>query len=472
MLSTGVMVLLPASAAVAFLASFLNPESKSRLGWRYESSDIQTLLLGLGGVLTFLVLGFVFHLTAVTAFTWLLGGLVAIWLLGGFGFNGLQRGILLLLAAYWLFPFGSAVSQNFVPLQASLFGLLTGRWLCLRDEDSWEDFCLPAVWLLACSWIPLALPESVWTPMGNLLSGFLGVSLLARALQSLPFLPVANRPGLQTIFLTVVAGLGGWLTIQTLLMQPAWTHWAWLYAGGALLATLLAAVSRGWENTLVGRLIQLTLIGLGALVASRLFGTAGWLVLSLGLLVIPQNQSGLALAALYFLGRVLLQIFIFQYNPNVTGINITHPYASAALYTGFALMLVLSGLMNAPEGQRRNGGLNAILLMAALLSGVVAAYYLHAEGTGSFLVSLLVAGLGVGLVNVGTAGVLSVRPLVWGQLIAAATLLGHEVLELGNQAEKSTKLIVLAVAMLLLVLLVWAAQRGVSGRKPVEIAGN
>ena len=42
-------------------------------------------------------------------------------------------------------------------------------------------------------------------------------------------------------------------------------------------------------------------------------------------------------AGLFWTVRVLLQAFVVQYNPNVTGINLMHSYTSAALYGDLCL---------------------------------------------------------------------------------------------------------------------------------------
>jgi hypothetical protein len=281
----------------------------------------------------------------------------------------------------------------------------------------------------------------------------------------------------------ITGGLAAWLLCQTLLLQPKFLPWVWLFAGGVLLAFLLPAVSASDSSDASSSLSgasQLVLIGIAALVASRLFGTLGWMVLAAGLLANPTQNRAVALATLFFTGRSLLQVYLFQYNPNVTGINITHPYASAALYVGFAVLLLLPNVLNRlllPYTEEtdtvsppENRAAWAILLFAALLAGTLANYFLHAEATGSLLVAMLIAGLGVGLLGRFQAAHASTYALLLPMVTISGAMLSQELLTTGNEAEKSQKLVVLGVLLLVSLLAGFLLWRTGSGRKPVAVA--
>ena len=92
-----------------------------------------------------------------------------------------------------------------------------------------------------------------------------------------------------------------------------------------------ARFSRGIKNIL--------LVGICTLVASRLFGMEGLLILAAATVVAPIPGSAL-IAGLFWSSRALLQSYVSQFNPNVTGVNLMHNYASAALYAGFLVIIL------------------------------------------------------------------------------------------------------------------------------------
>src|SRR6185369_9754581 len=94
---------------------------------------------------------------------------------------------------------------------------------------------------------------------------------------------------------------------------------------------------------LVNALKQLIVIGIFTLLASRLFGTVGVLVMAATTLV--AIRGGVAqIAALFWITKTFAHAFTEQFNPNVTGINLTHPYSAAGLYAGFLIVVFASVL--------------------------------------------------------------------------------------------------------------------------------
>jgi len=85
---------------------------------------------------------------------------------------------------------------------------------------------------------------------------------------------------------------------------------------------------------------------------------------------------------------VLLQTFVLNYNSNVTGINLMHPYVSASMFAGFFLSLLFTVALMRPAKAWQD---SLFFLAIAASSPVVSTYFLHEEPTSGFLSSLLTA---------------------------------------------------------------------------------
>ncbi|HEY9687893.1 MAG TPA: hypothetical protein V6C52_13035 [Coleofasciculaceae cyanobacterium] len=471
------------SCMIALFIPLIRGGLRQQLQWQPGPTGIQRLLFGFPVMLVLYAIAALLKIDAASHAPYFLVAYVGYWVLSCLKLEPVLRGIILLLLGFtWLPLQATGVETDYLPLLSFLFGLVTAR--LSNAQPGWEDFTLPATLLIGNYWIALSMPETAIPAQMGLLLIFIALGLLLRTIAILPLFP--KGPALlQPAFLTLTGGLSAWLTVQTLLWQPNLLHWVWLFSGGLGLAFLLAPPSATEDHAteeppILNRIIQVVLIGLATLVASRLYGTLGWLVLATALLVNHRVRPVIAIAALFWLSRSLLQGFIFQFNPNVTGINITHPYAGAALYVGFIVMMLLPILTNrlatTEEGQPNtiiySGGplAWALTLSTCILAGGLANYFLHAEATGSLLASLTVAGLGVSLLGNFHLPTLSVQPLMFTLLITSSALLGNELIATGNESEKSQKILVLGGAFLLYALIFWLMQRSASGRKPVAIA--
>jgi hypothetical protein len=481
-LSTGIQAMFVLSCALALFIPLIRGGLRQQLQWQPGPTGMQRLLFGLPVLLVIYAITALLKVDAASHAPCFVAAYVGYWLLSCLNLEPGLRGIILLLLGFAWFPLqATVVETDYLPLLSFLFGLIAAR--LSNSQPGWEDFTLPATLLIGSYWVSLSMPETAIPAQMGLLLIFIALGLLLRTLATLPLFP--KGPALlQPAFLTLTGGLGAWLAVQTLLLQPSMLNWVWLFAGGSALAFLLAPPSTNEDNAteepILNRIIQVILIGLATLVASRLYGTLGWLVLAATMLVNHRIRPVVAIAALFWLSRSLLQGFIFQFNPNVTGINITHPYAGAALYVGFIIMMLFPILTNRmattekgqPDTILYSGGpLSwALVLAACILAGGLANYFLHAEATGSLLTSLTVAGLGVSLLGGFRLPTLSVQPLMFTLLITSSALLGNELIATGNESEKSQKLLVLGSAFILYALIFGLMQRSASGRKPVAIA--
>jgi hypothetical protein len=426
------------------------------------------------------------NLQIASAWSYMLGSTLLIALLTALQISAELRGLILITMGFAVFSTFGDASNLALPVLASLLGLMIGK---LGQSATWEDFTLPATWLAGLYWIVTSVAEKAMPEQASLLTLMLAMALLLRAAQAVPLL--RNIPSIwRALFLTVTAGLGGWLVIQNILLQPALLPWAGLFAGGTVLGFLIPSpvavtdVSRTSSDeagpTQIG-LIALLLTGIATLIASRLFDSLGWVILAAGFIVNRQSNGYVDAGALFLLSRLLLQAFLVQYNANVTGINITHPYASAAMFAGFAGMLIITGwfkwLAVSTDSPDRNAAFNQsmpqhvtqwLLCLGTVLVAGLSNYFLHAEATASLLLALVVTGVCLGYLANFKSPQLTGMPLMLTLLSLCSVLAMPEVLNWGNEAEKNQKLIVLGVALLLFVI-GGVIQRFSSGRKPIQV---
>lgn len=471
--STELYGLFLVSGLLAFIVPLLREGLRAQFRFTLDkAATLHSLLILLAG-LAFLALVGEPMLTPVYA-----GAFLLYWLIRRFHFNPTSRGALLLLASVAILPLVPLSEENPLTWVAAIFGLLGGRLTEQGESDTsengWEDFLLPAAWLVGTGWIELSQPESSWAVQHGLLTITLSVTLLLRTLQGLRLFP-DDKPAAQiaqNIFLIITGTLGVWLCIQTFLLQPALLRWAWLFSGSLLLGALLSASEKLPGDRVTRQLIVIVLIGLAALVASRLYFTLGWLIVAVALLAYRKMTLPLMLAALFFVGRTFLQYFITAYNPNVTGINITHPYADAALYGGITLMLLAPAAL---KSWAKNPKGRLWLAVACIPAGAFANYFLHAEAASSLLVALTVGAFGVSLLSKWEADSQSVQPLLLSMFITTGAILSHPLIATGNSSDKTQKMIMLTAGLVIYTVLLWLIQRnaadsGSSEAQPVEVA--
>lgn len=481
-LSTGLDWLLVISAAAALLTPVLTAGPEGRP--RYAANPKASQFFGLFVVVFALVLLLAYGLQLVAfpagVIAWG-GGALLMFLLGLFKLPLLSRAALLLLISWFMLPADLLEIRPQMQLIGWLGGLVAWKLAASLLEEEQADFLdlLPAA-LLAIGWYwnhtaPVPATQQAVLPL------VLSLSLLLNAVQHLK-LPVSN-PWALAGMMALIGGMSTWLSIQTFVVALDPAPWVTLFAGAILLGFALQAlgaakhdpVSASQGSLAPNAMISLVLVGIATLVASRLFGTVGWVVLGAAMIAVARPNATVVVAALFWLARVLLQGFIFQYNPNVTGINITHTYASAGLYAGLVLMLLLPVLLlklrvDNDEAPQKAPLAHLLPLAALVLGGFLfsglANFFLHAEATGSLLVALVVGGIGVAMLYGHAFRQQVMLTSLW---VINGCLLLHDLIPLGNEADKSLKLMVLGAALLVSFGLLWLSLQGLS-RKPVEVA--
>ncbi|SRR5579875_12915 len=474
-MSGPVLVLFAASALAAFAIPFLRGRVFAKMswlpGWGWAKSFAAVLL----PFLLLIAAGQFAHLQAAGSLRWFALAAALPFLLSRLSMPAPLNGVILLaLTVVWTrcLPEAATAPVCFAAV-AGLAVWKTAEHLLLSSGPTLEDLLPPLIWLVGLNWLQSAMPATAQASREGLLLGTLAVVLVMRLLQT-PFLGV-DKLFVKRIVLASSGGLFVLLIIMKLLVAPDLSRLAVLAGGGVFLSYLFQSLHKeeAADYGAVEAVTVLVLIGIFTLVATRLFGTFGLVVLAPTMLL--SGRAGFAhAAALFWVARILVQSFVLSYVPNVTGINLTHAYTSAALYAGL-LAAMLASLALRDLTDRR--WLTAVFLAAGSLSPLAGDYFLHEEPTASFLVAaavgaVLCAVLAPAMYRQSIPGHESVLLLAV-QMVAFA-LLGNELISLGNQGTAADKLVVLAAGaaclFVLTGLLYFAFSR--SAAEPVEVPGD
>lgn len=365
----------------------------------YKELSIKTLISRFGlfalTFFPFLALLFVaqhFSVSAGATIPYFAGAACFSFLLSGLNIPSYLRGILLLGGAVAV---TSTVQTDFVALSSALTGILTVKLtenIGSGQESSLDDILPPFIWLTSIMWLNAVEPAKEIAAKAALILGVMSVSMLMRFVQG-PFLAVAKPADdkffVKRVVLTLTAGLAVLCVIVKLLNLMQFQALA-LLCGGAYFLTYLYKDLNGEERySLDGQqaLRMLVLIGILTLVAMRFFGSFGLLAMAPCAMIAPLSSAAL-FPGFYFASRVLLQVYLQHFNMNVTGINLTHAYASAAQYAGFLLGIAML-LMLREKMDRRV--LLSLALSSCIITPVLSNFILHSEPTCSLFAAAIVS---------------------------------------------------------------------------------
>ncbi|MBU6452686.1 MAG: hypothetical protein KGS72_12950 [Cyanobacteria bacterium REEB67] len=282
---------------------------------------------------------------------------------------------------------------------------------------------------------------------------------------------------LKRFMLSATGGLIFLILVTKVILAPQYAPMAMLIGAGFAFSFVLDGQGfKPGTSTRLGALDlirNLLVIGCITLLATRLYGNLGLTVVAATASISFFSQAP-AIAALYVAARLLEQAFCVEHVANVTGINLLHPYVSAAQYFGFftagALLLLL-----------KEGRLRFFDTMAVSVVGVVAPalvnYFLHAEASGSYLIaltvsSLLLAILGQRFFEENEANLCGSLMLVATQA-SAIGLFTAELLDLGNAASNPERLkVIYVLAAIVAVVMVISILKTKSTVKPVAVSGD
>lgn len=252
----------------------------------------------------------------------------------------------------------------------------------------------------------------------------------------------------------------------------------------------------------VRAIMQVLMLGIVTLAASRLYGNIGLgCVAACTMVGLHGFGRGVVTAAmaLFIAARILEQYFALNLVSNVTGVNMQHAYVSAANYFGFFVVMALALLLkettalnarvlslfdeagkeqkvkvglDVPEVERfenesvspdapaaqvlqdrvykpaRPGALTVAIALWATMGVVAVNYFLHAEASAAYLISLAVAGILFGVLGQSyfidrERRVLSLALIP--ALSSASAILGGDLLATGETATINTRLTIIGV---------------------------
>ncbi len=479
-LSTGTLVLFALAALIAFLVPFIREAAYKQLTWLPEWQAVKRFAAVLLPFLLLALLAQYFKIAAGDALRYLAAGALVPFFLARLSLPARLNGIILLamtVALTCLVKDATAVPACFALICGAAVWKVSEN-LLIGAVSSVEDILPALIWLVGVNWVRTALPEAQWLSHDGILLATLSVVLIIRTVQNR--FVCLDKLFVKRILLAVAGGAGVLLVMNKLLLLPLQNSLcplAALIGAGILVSYLLEGLKSteapSGQSQLTSAVSILVLVGILTLVSTRLFGNFGLLAVAPTMLL-GSAESFAHPAALFLVARGLLQGYTLTYVQNVTGVNLTHPYTTAALFAGF----LLSGLAVATLrdiSQRR--WCVTIILAAGGLTPLLSNFFLHEEPTGSLLIStttaaVMLAALGPALcrTNVSQQSNLLLLPL----LMTAFALWSHELIELGNAGTGVDKIVILlycATAVIVFSgLLYWLFSR--LARQQVEVAGD
>lgn len=471
-LPTGIVLLFISCVALCFLLPFFKDKANRQLSCSFQLADWKHFAFFLLPVVLLFIAGQFWSLQAANDLRFFAATAIVAFALSRLNMAARLSGILLLCAV--VFAGNVLAPQGGLPLMAMLLGLLVFK-LCdnlfFRQEATFEEVLPAIIWLSGSYWIQVLNPLSDSLNWQAMLLASLSVGMLMRLLQG-PFM-FDDKLYVKRLVLSLSAGLFMLIILNKVLLLPAAATYALLLGVGYLYAYFYQPLDEpAGQLPRVSRLISFLLTtGMLTLIATRLFGTVGLFILApVAMVCIGSNLA--VYAALYWVARGLVQAFVYQFNPNVTGINLTHAYANAGLYAGLLGVVVLLVVLK----DTRQRWLPAVVFMfLSIVAPLVSNYILHEEPTGSLLVSsamaaiiLLVAYPVMFKENIGQQGNLLLLPL---QMTVMA-LLSNELISLGNAAGNSLRITVLSVAAMLACLAMIVTSWWLKSRQAVKVAGD
>ncbi len=329
-----------------------------------------------------------------------------------------------------------------LPLAAVMGGLVSWKAaenLLVEENSTLEDFLPSFLWLVGMYWTK-TIDTGIWVAQHqNLLIGTFIVAIFMRWIQD-PFLK-EDKLYVKRLCLATIGGLLLLCIVTKLIVAMELAKICVIVGAGFFLTYLLQAMDKACENDsfAVKSFKQLLFIGIFTLLATRLFLTPGLLVLAVATLIATTSGAA-AIAGMYWGSYVFLQTFIFKFNSNMTGINVMHPYTSAALYAGLLIAITACLLIR----ERMDNRARALLFIAAsLIAPAATNFFLHSEPTASLLLAVLVGAVLIGIFSRALSsadyqGYHNVM-LVPAQMISVGLLTGG-LIELGNNTDSQERL--------------------------------
>ena len=445
-----ILILFVLTSVVGFLFRFIKDGSYKQLGFAAAGEKLGTFALVILPFVGLFLLGQQFKLPFADTLPYFAGAAGLSFVLGALGLPSYLRGILLLGATVALTVLAHP-GAVIVALASTLCGLLAVKLsenLAFKPESDFDDVLPSFIWLTSVMWLVNAESPKVAASRAAVVLGIMSVSLFMRFVQG-PFVRIGNKNDdrffLKRVVLSVTAGLAVLCVVIKLLNLVELQYLA-ILCGAAYFITYIYKDLSGEDRYALGgqqAIRMLIFIGVLTIVASRFFGSFGLLAMAPAAMVAPLSSAAL-FPGLFFAARVLLQVFIQNYNQNVTGINLNHAYAGAAQYGGFLLGIILMLLFK--ERMNRKV-LLSLSLGACIVTPILSNFILHAEPTCSLFVAttvscVLLSIMAPALQNGRSNG--SENLMLMPPLMVSTGILTSQLLEQGGSASIAVKMTVLS----------------------------
>jgi hypothetical protein len=451
-LSTNTLILFFGTAAVVFSWFFVRGKEWSELSAGALGKSLKAVALILVPFLALFGLAELSPLTISSLALYFAPAMIVPFILSRLNFLPFERSILLL--AMFVGVCMALPPSSEPALAAMIAGLFVWKLsdnLLQPEKSTLEDLLPSLTWLVTVYWASVGGSTINNVVQESIVLGTLVVSMFLRWVQR-PLFAKGDKAYLKRIVLSLTGGLSVLCVITKVVDAATMSKIAAIAGAGFIFAYLLQTTDEKEDDATVRGLKQLIYIGIFTLVASRLFGMIGVLVLAATMLV--ATKSGAAyIAGIYWAVKALVQTFIAQYNLNVTGVNLTHSYTSAALYAGLLLIVVLSILIRDSKEKR---WLTVLLLAAAVTLPIGSNYFVHPEPTSGMLIAASVASI-----LMCAMGPAFYQRLVDGHenlilipgVMAGGALLSHELLQIGEASTAHDRLMVIGGLAALMVVL-------------------
>jgi len=435
----------------AFFFPFFKQGIYKQIGFSVTGRSLAFLAsIGIGYSVLFLI-GEKWGVSLMPFLPSFLGALALFFLLSAIKLPAHLQGLALLGASITFSLCMPSDTSRYALLSASL-GLITWKlaeMVYIPDEPDFLDVLPPLTWLIGLFWILTGLPSSAASSSEGVLLAALSSVILLRLFQA-PFM-FDDKWYLKRLILSTTGGLIMLIVNTKLLMLPDPGGFAWLVGGSLFVSYLFRdfedkARDKINDPMLIFQYLSMALLIAGVtIVASRMFGTVGFIVAATTTLV-ARPGSAAHYAGLFFVVRALLQGFIADHVANVTGVNVLHPYVGAVLYAGFVIALVLGIIVRDAQDKWLK---LALFLAVGTFAPIAANFFLHAEpAAGLFdatLVGCILFALFAPVLFRSLSGAPGYLLLVPAQMICVG-MLGSELISKGNEAVASTKMQMLIAA--------------------------
>ncbi len=283
-----------------------------------------------------------------------------------------------------------------VPASSYLFGALSIRLVLnmLKPKDArLDDVAPPFVYLAG---IVFAATGAAGSGRGEKIVGMINSAFIISSLMTLMQRPFMHDDKIlvKRLVLVLSGGLAYLVLVTKAVNAPEYVRMAALVGAGYGMAYALDALAVK-KDCATSAIKQILTIGIFTLLASRLYGNLGICALGAGCMVGHFTQIPAA-AAIFFGARIFEQAFAFDHVSNVTGVNMNHPYVSAAVYLGMFTAIALMALLK-DVGDRRV--MAATMAVVAAASSCAVGYFLHSEAAGGYLISLIISSVMVAIVG-------------------------------------------------------------------------